>query len=97
MTFSTTATAGRNALGGLELERRHLEHGHVERLADERERGRADVARHRRAQARRAQQISVTSAVVVDFPFVPVTATIGTASAAPASSMSPHTRAARER
>ena len=44
-----------------------------------------------------ARSIWVTSAVVVDFPFVPVTATIGTESAAPASSMSPHTRTARER
>ena len=44
-----------------------------------------------------ARSICVTSALVVDFPFVPVTAMIGTASAAAASSMSPHTRAARER
>jgi hypothetical protein len=35
--------------------------------------------------------------VVVDFPFVPVTATIGTGSARYASSTSPHTRCARAR
>jgi hypothetical protein len=48
---------GPERLGRLELERRHLEHRDVERQADERERGRADVAGHRRAQPRRAQHL----------------------------------------
>ena len=54
--MSTTATRGRKALDGLELERRDLEHGEVERFADQLERRGPEIARGARAQAGRAQQ-----------------------------------------
>ena len=96
MTFSTTATAGRNdsvvsswnddtSSTAASSGRPTSESAGVPTLP-------AIAAR-----SPAARSISVTSAVVVDFPFVPVTATIGTESAAPASSMSPHTRRARVR
>ena len=50
-----------------------------------------------RARKPAARSMASTSTVVVDFPFVPVTATIGMESARHASSTSPQTRRARAR
>ena len=48
-----------------------------------------------RARSPAATSIASSSRTVVDFPFVPVTAAIGTRRARPASSMSPQARRAR--